>query len=94
MPEAQPRLQVVVLRFFLAEAASVGDLLRRPEMQSYPRRKVRRFVHALATAGLLDHWGATSGTCYRTSRAGYLVLTVLDETLAAKRAATRELEVS
>lgn len=82
-------LRAFVLRFFLEEAKAPGQLIALPDVKHYDRRWMRRFVQALALAGLLDRWGATSGTWYRTSHTGYIVLVTLDEKLNTKVNRTR-----
>lgn len=72
------RLRVLILRHCLKEAIQVGELLERDGMRDFNRQVVINMVHACALAGLLDHWGATSGTTYRTSRVGWVVLTVIE----------------
>ena len=71
-------LRAVILRHFLTEAQQIGPLLDLPEVKAFNRQGVINLVHACALAGLLDTWGATSGKWYRTNRAGWVVLTVLD----------------
>jgi hypothetical protein len=78
-------LQVRILRFFLTEAQQVGPMLTSLKVQPHNRRSVKKLVYALYLAGLLERWGATSGTTYRTSRLGYVVLVTLDEDLTHKR---------
>lgn len=75
------RLRLKALQFFLAEAQPSSEFLRLPVVRRHPRRWTRRFVQALALAGLLERWGATSGTWYRTSHLGYIVLVALNEML-------------
>ena len=73
-----PHLRAVILRYFLTEAQQIGPLLDLPEAKACNRQGPINLVHACALAGLLDTWGATSGKWYRTNRAGWVVLTVLD----------------
>jgi hypothetical protein len=75
-----------LLRFFLEDGArQTGELLELPEMRSYNPRWLCKLVHSLEWAGLLDKFGATSGTWYLTNHTGYIVLVTLDETLTDKR---------
>ena len=79
------QLRRLVLRACLQEAIQLGDLLQLPELKRADRSLVTRIIHACAVAGLLDTWGATSGKCYRTSRAGWVMLTVLESERRTKR---------
>lgn len=72
------RLRALILRYCLKEAIQVGELLAQAGMSDFNRQAVINMVHAFALAGLLDSWGATSGKCYRTSRVGWIVLTVIE----------------
>ena len=81
-------LRIRILRFCLEDGAKqTGDILAVPELRPYPRRLVRRVIHALALAGLLETWGRTSGAWYLTSHLGFITLATLreTETFAAKR---------
>ena len=74
-----------ILRFFLPETKQIGDLLRSETMRPYSRRLIRTVVYSLATSNLLESWGGTSGTTYRTSHLGWVILLYLeDETLSTK----------
>lgn len=67
-----------ILRCCLTEAIQLGILVECPDLKPYDRRLVIRMIHACAFTGLVDHWGVTSGKWYRTSRVGWIVLTVLE----------------
>ncbi len=68
-----------ILRFFLRETRSIGDLIHYCEgIEKYPRRLIRTVVYALEKSNLLDSWGATSGTTYRTSRLGWIILVSIE----------------
>ena len=88
MSDRMTDLRIHILRFCLEDGAKqTGDILAVPELRAYPRRLVRRTIHALALAGLLETWGRTSGAWYYTSHLGFIVLASLreTETLASKR---------
>lgn len=73
-------------RFFLVDGAkTTGDLLRLPEMAGYDHRWLRKLVHSLSWAGLLDQFGSTSGAFYMTSHLGYIVLASLREDITHKQ---------
>lgn len=82
--EEVQKLVGIILRHFLPEVGQTHKLRDDPELRRIPHHQLRRFVQALAWIGLLEKWGATSGTTYRTSHLGYVVLVTLDETLPAK----------
>ena len=67
-----------ILRFFLRETKSIGDLLRADELKHYPPYLIRRSVYALTNSKLLDCWGATSGKNYRTAHLGWIILLYLE----------------
>ena len=81
-------LRAYILRFFLVDGAkTTGDLLRLPEMSGYDRRWLRKLVHSLSWAGLLDQFGSTSGAFYHTNHLGFVVLASLREDITDKRRA-------
>ena len=71
-------LRLLVLRHFLPEALQIGTLLDLPAVNGCDRELIIRMVHACALAGLLTTCGETSGKWYFTSRAGWVVVTVLE----------------
>jgi hypothetical protein len=79
------QLRRLILRACLQEPIQLGDLLQLPELKHADRPFIKRIVHACAVAGLLDTWGATSGKYYQTSRAGWVMLTVLESERRTKR---------
>ena len=81
---ADDELRYALLRFFLPEARTIGDLVCHEGTRHHGRRRLRRLVYALTDAGLLDCWGCTSGRTYRTSHLGYVVLATLHECLDRK----------
>jgi hypothetical protein len=81
MTDRMTDLRIPILRFCLEDGAKqTGDILAVPALRAYPRRLVRRTIHALALAGLLETWGRTSGAWYLTSHLGFVVLATLRET--------------
>ena len=79
-----------ILRFFLRETRSIGDLFRAEGMERYHRQSIRRAVAALAAANLLDRWGATSGTTYRTSHLGWIILLYLENESSSPKVKNRD----
>ncbi len=80
-------LRAHILRFFMIDGAKPAyEFLLEPASQDYDPRAIRRLIYSMAQAGLLEQFGATSGTSYLTTRLGFVVLATLEnEFLSRKR---------
>lgn len=72
-------LRAHILRFFLIDGAKqTYEFLTDPASKTHNPRAIRRLIYSMAQAGLLEQFGATSGTFYITTRLGFVVLVTLE----------------
>jgi hypothetical protein len=82
-------LRAHILRFFLIDGAKqTYEFLADPASQALNPRAVRRLIYSMAQAGLLEQFGATSGTFYLTTRLGFVVLATLENEFLSRNRRT------